>query len=79
MLVHVFELLELFWREEVTLFTLLYCNCIVMIRRKAKMCQCTNNKGDPIEYTNYRGIKFLDHMMKVMDKVLDQKLRELIR
>ena len=36
-------------------------------------------KGDPLECGNFRGIKLLEHIMKVFERVLDQKLRKIIK
>lgn len=35
-------------------------------------------KGDPLECGNFRGIKLLEHGMKVMEKILERRLRTLI-
>ncbi len=35
-------------------------------------------KGDPMECGNYRGIKLLEHGLKIMEKILDKCLREAI-
>lgn len=36
------------------------------------------NKGDPLDCGNFRGIKLLEHVMKVLEKVVDGRLRGLI-
>ena len=35
-------------------------------------------KRDPMEYSNYRGIKLLEHGLKVLEKILDKRLRQKI-
>ena len=35
-------------------------------------------KGDSIECSNYRGIKLLEHGLKVLEKMLDKRLRQMI-
>ena len=36
-------------------------------------------KGDPLECANYRGIKLLKHLLKVTERILDQRLTKLIK
>ena len=36
------------------------------------------NKGDAQEGKNYRGIKLLEHVMKIMEKMLDKRLCEVV-
>ena len=35
-------------------------------------------KGDPLECRNFIGIKLLEHRMKVLEKILERRLRKLI-
>ena len=35
-------------------------------------------KRDPMEYSNYRGIKLPEHGLKVLEKMLDKRLRQII-
>ena len=35
-------------------------------------------KGDPLDCGNFRGIKLLEHLLKVLERILDQRLRELV-
>ena len=35
-------------------------------------------KGDPIQCKNYRGTKLLEHGLKLLEKTIDRKLRELV-
>ena len=37
---------------------------------------CFKNKGAAVERGNYRGLKLLEHAMKVFERVLEQKIRE---
>ena len=40
--------------------------------------KCFKNKGNGIERGNYRGLKLLEHMTKVFERVIKQKIREVI-
>ena len=35
-------------------------------------------KGDPMECGNYRGIKLLEHGMKILEKIIESRLRKLV-
>ena len=35
-------------------------------------------KGDPLECGNFRGIKLMEHAMKLLEKILEKRLRELV-
>jgi hypothetical protein len=35
-------------------------------------------KGDPTECGNYRGIKLLEHAMKILEKVVDKCIRDIV-
>ena len=35
-------------------------------------------KGDPMQCKNYRGIKLLEHGLKLFEKIIDRRLRELV-
>lgn len=39
---------------------------------------CFQNKGDATERANYRGLKLLEHMMKVFERVIEQKIQEVV-
>ena len=62
------EMMEAVWRE----------GKIPREWEKSEIVPIYNQKGDPLDCGNYRGIKLLEHMLKVMERVLDQRLRELI-
>ena len=36
-------------------------------------------KGDPLECCKHRGLRLLEHKMKVFEKILDRKLRNVTR
>ena len=36
-------------------------------------------KGDALECGSYRGIKLLDHVMKVFERVMDKKIRSIVK
>ena len=35
-------------------------------------------KGDPLECGNYRGIKLLEHGMKILEKIIEGRLRKTV-
>ena len=39
---------------------------------------CFKNKGDAVERGNYRGLKLLEHMMKVFERIIEKKIREIV-
>jgi hypothetical protein len=43
--------------------------------RKSWMVCVYKGKGDALECGSYRGIKLLDHVMKVFERVLEERLR----
>ena len=43
------------------------------------MFQSIKGKGDAIECGKYRGIRLLEHAMKLFEKVLEERLRKLIK
>jgi hypothetical protein len=43
--------------------------------RKSWMTAVYKGKGDALDCSSYRGIKLLDHVMKVMERVLEARLR----
>ena len=47
-------------------------------QKKSEIVPVYKEKGDPIECGNYRGIKLLEHGLKIMEKILDKKLRKMI-
>ena len=62
------EMMEAVWRE----------GKIPRGWEKSEIVPIYKQKGDPLDCGNYRGIKLLEHMLRVMERVLDQRLRELI-
>ena len=64
----VYSLLQKIWREE-EMPKEWELSEIVTIYKK---------KGDPMECGNFRGIKLLEHAMKMFEKVLEKRLRSLI-
>ena len=62
------EMMEAVWRE----------GKIPREWEKSEIVPIYKQKGDPLDCGNYQGIKLLEHMLKVMERVLDQRLRELI-
>ena len=39
---------------------------------------CFKNKGEATERGNYRGLKLLEHMMKVFERVIEQEIRRVV-
>ena len=39
---------------------------------------CFKNKGEAVERGNYRGLKLLEHTMKVFERVIETKIREMV-
>jgi len=35
-------------------------------------------KGDPMKYGSYRGIKLLEHAMKVLERIVEHRIRQQI-
>jgi len=35
-----------------------------------------NGKGDPMEFGSYRGIKLLEHAMKVVERIFEHRIRQ---
>ena len=62
------DTLEMIWREE----------RVPKEWLKSEIVPIYKQKGDPLECGNYRGIKILEHSMKVLEKVLDKRLREIV-
>ena len=46
--------------------------------KKSYIVPIYKEKGDPLECKNHRGIILLEHGLKVLEKILDKKLRNLI-
>ena len=45
-----------------------------------KQCDCSNKgKGDALECGKYRGVRLLDIGVKLFEKVLEERLRKLIK
>ena len=45
---------------------------------KSEIVSIYKQKGDPMDCGNFRGIKLLEHGMKILEKILERRLRELI-
>jgi hypothetical protein len=46
--------------------------------RRSILVLIFKNKGDIQSYTNYRGIKLMRHTMKLLERVIEHRLRKLI-
>lgn len=47
--------------------------------RKSKVVPLYKQKGDPLSCGNYRGIKLLCHSLKLYERVIESRLRELVK
>ena len=47
--------------------------------KKSQLVPIYKEKGDPMDCKNYRGIKLLEVGLKILEKVLDRRLREIIQ
>ena len=47
--------------------------------KKSQLIPIYKEKGDPIYCKNYRGIKLLEVRLKILEKVLDRRLREIVQ
>ena len=56
------------------------CQCVLDGKRMANKCASTNfqEKGDVRNCYTYRRVKLLDHTMKIVEKVLERRIRELV-
>jgi len=61
------------------------CNCIVkeccisQDWKSSVVLPIYKGKGDPMECVSYRGIKLLEHAMKVVERTFEYKIRQQIR
>src|SRR6266536_1734780 len=61
------------------------CNAIVKEGRipvdwkKSWMVNVYKGKGDALECGSYRGIKLLDHVMKVFERVIERRVRNTVK
>ena len=62
------EILKRVWKEEQMLEEW----------KKSEVVPIYKQKGDPLECGNFRGSKLLEHGMKMFEKILERKLRNLI-
>ena len=46
--------------------------------KKSEIVPTYKQKGEPLECGNFRGIKLLEHGMKMFEKILERSLRKLI-
>ena len=46
--------------------------------KKSKLIPIFKNKGDIIECNNYRGIKLMSHFMKLWERIIEARLREIV-
>ena len=48
-------------------------------RNKSYMINVYKGKGDALECGSYRGIKLLEHAMKVFERVVESRLRQILQ
>ena len=46
--------------------------------KKSEIVPIYKQKGDPLEWGNFRGVKLLEHGMKMFEKIVERRLRKLI-
>ena len=46
--------------------------------KKSKLIPIFKNKGDILNCNNYRGIKFMSHFMKLWERIIQARLREIV-
>ena len=46
--------------------------------KKSKLIPIFKNKGDILECNNYRGIKLMSHFMKLWERIIEVRLREIV-
>ena len=47
--------------------------------KKSWLVTVYKGKGDALEGGSYRGIKLLDHVRKVFERVIDKKIRSIVK
>ena len=47
-------------------------------REMSVIINCFKGKGDAVERGNFRGLKLLDHLMKVFERVIEKYIREAV-
>ena len=47
--------------------------------RKSRICSVYKNKGDILECGSHRGLKMTEHLLKVMERIMDGRLREVVQ
>ena len=53
-------------------------NCIPYSWKKSKLIPIFKNKGGIIECNTYRGIKLMSHFMKLWERIIEARLREIV-
>ena len=46
--------------------------------RLSEVTPLFKGKGSILEYSNYRGIKIISHNLKLLERILDQRLRTIV-
>ena len=46
--------------------------------KKSTLIPIFKNKGDILECINYRGIKLMSHFMKLRERIIEARLREIV-
>ena len=47
--------------------------------RKSKITPLYKQKGNPLDCSNYRGIKLLSHCLKLWERVIEARLRDMAK
>jgi hypothetical protein len=62
-----------------------FCNMLVKEGKltddwsKSWMMNVYKGKGDALECGSYRGIKLLEHVMKILERVIDSRVRRIVK
>ena len=46
--------------------------------KKSKLIPIFKNKGDILEFNNYKGIKLMSHFMKLWERIIEARLRKIV-
>ena len=46
--------------------------------KKSKLIPIFKNKGDILEFNNYKGINLMSHFMKLWERIFEARLREIV-
>ena len=56
----------------------LQCTAMIEVTSQPRRDHVFKGKGDVRNCTTYRGVKLLEHAMKIVERVLERRIRELV-